>query len=77
MDELSAFAGIPDLVHACLDLLIDGEHGIWHLASDGMVTRVANWRGCWLASRESRGGRPAGRLPWSVTVCVATRRSWH
>jgi dTDP-4-dehydrorhamnose reductase len=29
---------VPDLVHASLDLLIDGEHGIWHLANQGCVT---------------------------------------
>jgi dTDP-4-dehydrorhamnose reductase len=29
---------VPDLVHATLDLLIDGEHGLWHLANDGAVT---------------------------------------
>jgi dTDP-4-dehydrorhamnose reductase len=29
---------VPDLVHAALDLLIDGEHGVWHLANDGAVT---------------------------------------
>lgn len=29
---------IPDLVHACLDLLIDGESGIWHLANSGATT---------------------------------------
>ena len=26
---------VPDLVHATLDLLTDGEHGIWHLANAG------------------------------------------
>jgi dTDP-4-dehydrorhamnose reductase len=26
---------VPDLVNACLDLLIDGEAGIWHLANQG------------------------------------------
>jgi len=26
---------VPDLVHATLDLLIDGDRGIWHLASAG------------------------------------------
>ena len=26
---------VPDLVHATLDLLIDGEHGLWHLTNDG------------------------------------------
>jgi dTDP-4-dehydrorhamnose reductase len=29
---------VPDLVHACLDLAIDGEAGIWHLANAGGVT---------------------------------------
>ena len=29
---------VPDLVHACLDLLIDEEDGIWHLANSGAVT---------------------------------------
>jgi dTDP-4-dehydrorhamnose reductase len=29
---------VPDLVHACLDLLIDGESGIWHLANEGALT---------------------------------------
>lgn len=29
---------VPDLVHASLDLLIDGECGVWHLANQGTVT---------------------------------------
>jgi dTDP-4-dehydrorhamnose reductase len=29
---------VPDLVHASLDLLIDGESGVWHLANQGSVT---------------------------------------
>jgi dTDP-4-dehydrorhamnose reductase len=29
---------VPDLVHASLDLLIDGEQGIWHLANQGAVS---------------------------------------
>lgn len=29
---------VPDLVHAALDLLIDGECGIWHLANRGAVS---------------------------------------
>lgn len=29
---------VPHLVHACLNLLIDGESGIWHLANKGQVT---------------------------------------
>jgi dTDP-4-dehydrorhamnose reductase len=29
---------VPDLVQAALDLLVDGEAGIWHLANRGAVT---------------------------------------
>jgi dTDP-4-dehydrorhamnose reductase len=29
---------VPDLVHAVLDLLLDGEEGVWHLANDAAVT---------------------------------------
>lgn len=29
---------VPQLAHACLDLLIDGESGVWHLANTGTVT---------------------------------------
>jgi len=29
---------VPDLVHATLDLLVDGEIGLWHLANRGAVT---------------------------------------
>jgi dTDP-4-dehydrorhamnose reductase len=29
---------VPDLVNASLDLLIDGEGGVWHLANEGSVT---------------------------------------
>jgi dTDP-4-dehydrorhamnose reductase len=28
---------VPDLVHASLDLLIDGEYGLWHLANKGEI----------------------------------------
>ncbi|RPH43504.1 MAG: NAD-dependent epimerase/dehydratase family protein [Burkholderiales bacterium] len=29
---------VPDLVHACLDLLIDGESGLWHLTNGHALT---------------------------------------
>ena len=29
---------VPDLVNASLDLLIDGEKGIWHLANGGEIS---------------------------------------
>jgi dTDP-4-dehydrorhamnose reductase len=29
---------VPDLVHRALDLLIDGESGIWHVANEGAIS---------------------------------------
>ena len=29
---------VPDLVNACLDLLVDGENGIWHLVNQGEIS---------------------------------------
>ncbi|HLL73919.1 MAG TPA: family 1 glycosylhydrolase [Pyrinomonadaceae bacterium] len=29
---------VPDLANACLDLLIDGERGLWHLSNGGAVS---------------------------------------
>jgi dTDP-4-dehydrorhamnose reductase len=48
---------VPDLVHASLDLLIDGEQGIWHLANIGATT----WAD--LARRAAElAGVPADRI---------------
>jgi dTDP-4-dehydrorhamnose reductase len=37
-DSLVSPTYVPDLVGACLDLLLDGEHGLWHLANEGGVS---------------------------------------
>jgi len=37
-DAFTSPTYIPDLVNTTLDLLIDDEHGLWHLANDGAVT---------------------------------------
>lgn len=29
---------VPDLVHGTLDLLLDGEHGLWHLTNPGEIS---------------------------------------
>jgi dTDP-4-dehydrorhamnose reductase len=67
---------VPDLVHACLDLLVDGEHGLWHLANRGAVTwaalarRAARLAGLDPDRVEGRTTRPLGlaarRPPYSV-----------
>ena len=40
-DDVVSPTYVPDLVHAALDLLIDGERGIWHLATPGATTWAA------------------------------------
>lgn len=37
-DEVISATYVPDLAGTALDLLIDGEHGIWHLANVGALT---------------------------------------
>ena len=38
MDQVVSPTYVPDLVQASLDLLLDGEHGVWHLANRGAVS---------------------------------------
>ncbi|HYG24330.1 MAG TPA: sugar nucleotide-binding protein [Verrucomicrobiae bacterium] len=52
-------AYLPDLVNATLDLLIDGERGIWHLANDGATT----WHNFLLHAAELGGVSAAGLEP--------------
>ena len=62
---------VPHLVNAALDLLIDGEHGIWHLANCGAATwaefasLVAEMGGC---NRTYVRGRP------NASLSLAARR---
>jgi dTDP-4-dehydrorhamnose reductase len=58
---------VPDLVHACLDLAIDGECGLWHLANAGATT----WANLAREAAELAGHRvdrvvpvPGAALPW-------------
>ena len=50
---------VPHLVDATLDLLIDGEHGIWHLANAGAVT----WLEFAVRAAAMRGRVPDGIHP--------------
>jgi dTDP-4-dehydrorhamnose reductase len=82
-DAVIAPTYVPDLVNASLDLLIDDEQGIWHLANVGAITwadlaRVA----ASVAGISSAGiqGRPtaalgfaAQRSPYSV---LGSARGW-
>jgi dTDP-4-dehydrorhamnose reductase len=50
---------VPDLVHAALDLLIDGASGVWHLANRGADT----WHGLALRAARAEGVDPAAVAP--------------
>jgi dTDP-4-dehydrorhamnose reductase len=52
---------VPDLANAALDLLVDDERGIWHLANDGAIS----W-----SDLTRRVSREAG-LPWRPKPRVA------
>ena len=67
---------VPDLVNAALDLLFDGESGIWHLSNDGPVSWFEFARAAATACGESSEliepasaaelGWPAARPPYSA-----------
>lgn len=57
---------VPDLVHASLDLLVDGEQGIWHLANTGAIT----W-----AEFARRIAETAGLDPTHVEGCATQELS--
>lgn len=60
---------VPDLVHACLDLLIDRESGLWHLTNGEPVTWMELARRAALAGAINPApvrGRTAADLGWSA-----------
>jgi dTDP-4-dehydrorhamnose reductase len=59
-DYLVSPTYVPDLVHASLDLLIDGARGIWHLANQGAVS----WSGL-----ATKAARMAGISTATLTQC--------
>jgi dTDP-4-dehydrorhamnose reductase len=72
---------VPDLAHATLDLLLDGEGGLWHLAGDEAMTwaelarRAARLAGLDEALVEAR---PHAELGWPAPrprfAALASRR---
>jgi dTDP-4-dehydrorhamnose reductase len=68
---------VPDLCHAALDLLIDGETGIWHLANQG----AASWHDFACRIAEAAGFDSAlvvadERGPGSATI-LSSHRGMH
>jgi dTDP-4-dehydrorhamnose reductase len=68
--EIVSPSYLPDLVHVALDLLIDGEHGFWHLPNAG----EASWAEL-AAMLATRAGLPP---PQTVETHETTRiRALH
>lgn len=62
---------VPDLVHTTLDLLVDGEAGLWHLANAGATT----WAALGRDAARIAGLDPAGiRGVPAATLQFAARR---
>ncbi|HYY55574.1 MAG TPA: family 1 glycosylhydrolase [Candidatus Dormibacteraeota bacterium] len=60
---------VPDLVNAVLDLLVDGESGIWHLANDAAITWAELARtlaALWRADAALVEARPAAALGYAA-----------
>jgi dTDP-4-dehydrorhamnose reductase len=64
-DQVISPTYVPDLVHTCLDLLLDRERGIWHVANPGafswldLAQQAAEMAGIDTATLE---GRPTATL---------------
>lgn len=76
-DQVLSPTYVPDLVHTSLDLLIDGESGLWHLANQGAITwadlartaaRAAHLDADRVVGSSTRGNNPrrAARPAYSV-----------
>lgn len=66
-DSIVSPTYIPDLVHATLDLLTDGERGTWHLANRGALSWWA-----FACEAAARAGRPT-----ELITPVQTTAVWH
>ncbi len=59
---------VPDLVDAALDLVIDGESGLWHVANGGALTWVE-----WARAIATLAGHPVER----VQAVASAQLGWH
>jgi len=74
---------VPDLADACLDLLIDGESGVWHLANAGDVSwaelaaeAAARARIPVASLRHTRGAAPGEVAARPAYAVLGSERGW-
>ena len=61
---------VPDLVHATLDLLLDSQRGVWHLANEGAAT----WAGLASMAAEAAGIDASTLRPRPLAPGLTARR---
>ena len=75
--SVMSFSYIPDLAHAALDLLIDGECGVWHLASgDGESWSAFAARLSAAAGVSRDDGHPPAAPGPARSFALASHRGW-
>ena len=82
-DQVVSPTYVPDLVDATLDLLLDGESGLWHLANEGavswaeLVVRAAQLTGLDPTLVEARATSELGLgAPRPAYAVLASERGW-
>ncbi len=80
-DHVHSPTYLPDLVHTCLDLLVDGEKGIWHLASPGEITWAGLLKGAaellgleTALIRKAKTGRSTGYSQYKMNTVLDSER---
>ena len=80
-DQVVSPTYVPDLVQAALDLMIDGERGVWHLANEGALSwaefacRAAEAAGLHTAGVQARAGATlAQRAPRPAFSALGSAR---
>jgi len=82
-DQIVSPTYVPGLAHATLDLLVDGETGVWHLANRGALT----WAAFGALVAEQAGydpqrvvGAPGATLGWNAArpaySALGIERGW-
>ncbi|CAN5719991.1 hypothetical protein BH09MYX1_BH09MYX1_00460 [soil metagenome] len=79
-DVVASATYLPDLVHHSLDLLIDGERGLWHLTNRGTISfgelAAHAARACTVPTDTLVRGSIADATPPCV-IALATERTVH
>jgi dTDP-4-dehydrorhamnose reductase len=74
-EEVISPTYLPDLANAVLDLLIDGERGVWHVANEGAVSWGTFQRSAADPAREGRFDVPPDHQG-KISRALSSERGW-